>query len=68
MLTLSSNAERIVAVLHDLVEDCPGWTFDRLHGEGFSEEVISALCSVTKRDGENYEDFVRRAGENPIGR
>ena len=23
MLTLSSNAERIVAVLHDVVEDCP---------------------------------------------
>jgi hypothetical protein len=24
--------------------------------------------SVTKRDGEGYEDFVRRAATNPIGR
>jgi (p)ppGpp synthase/HD superfamily hydrolase len=68
MLTLSSNAERIVAVLHDVVEDCPGWTFERLHSEGFSDEVISALRSVTKRDDEDYQAFVRRAAENPIGR
>jgi hypothetical protein len=34
----------------------------------FSEEVIAALDSVTKRDGESYEDFVRRAGSNEIGR
>jgi len=30
MLGLSSPDERIVAVLHDVVEDCSGWTFDRL--------------------------------------
>jgi hypothetical protein len=24
--------------------------------------------SVTKRDGESYENFVKRAAENPIGR
>src|SRR5207244_2049903 len=30
MLGLSSPDERIVAVLHDVCEDCPGWTFDRL--------------------------------------
>lgn len=26
----------ICAVLHDLVEDCPEWNFDRLKSEGFS--------------------------------
>jgi (p)ppGpp synthase/HD superfamily hydrolase len=68
MLRLSSNDERIVAVLHDVCEDCPGWTFDRLRAEGFSEPILAALDSVTKRDGETYEDFVRRAAANPIGR
>jgi (p)ppGpp synthase/HD superfamily hydrolase len=68
MLRLSSTDERIVAVLHDVVEDCPGWTFDRLRDEGFSEEIITALDSVTKREGEDYEDFARRAAANPIGR
>jgi len=68
MLRLSSPDERIVAVLHDVVEDCPGWIFDRLRDEGFSDEVIAALDSVTKREGEKYEDFVKRAAANPIGR
>ena len=68
MLRLSSPDERIVAVLHDVCEDCPGWTFDRLRDEGFSDEIIAALDAVTKREGEEYEDFVRRAAANPIGR
>jgi (p)ppGpp synthase/HD superfamily hydrolase len=68
MLRMSSIDERIVAVLHDVCEDCPGWTLDRLHREGFSERIIDALQSVTKRDGEGYEDFVRRSAANPIGR
>jgi (p)ppGpp synthase/HD superfamily hydrolase len=68
MLRMSSIDERIVAALHDVCEDCPGWTFDRLRREGFREHIIEALQSVTKRDGEEYEDFVRRAAANPIGR
>lgn len=68
MLRVSSDDERIVAVLHDVCEDCPGWSFDRLRAEGFSEQVLIALDSVTKRDGEAYDDFVRRAARNPIGR
>jgi (p)ppGpp synthase/HD superfamily hydrolase len=68
MLRVSSTDERIVAVLHDVVEDCPGWTFDRFRGEGFSDYIIQALQSVTKRDEEDYEAFVRRAATNPIGR
>jgi (p)ppGpp synthase/HD superfamily hydrolase len=68
MLRVSTNDERIVAVLHDVCEDCPQWTFDRLRGEGFSESIIVALQSVTKREGEDYEAFVRRAAANPIGR
>lgn len=68
MLALQTPDERIVAVLHDVCEDCPGWDFDRLRREGFSEVVLAALETVTKREGESYEDFVRRAGANPIGR
>ena len=68
MLRVTSEAERITAVLHDVVEDCEGWSFERLLGEGFSAEIIEALQSVTKRDGESYEDFVARACKNPIGR
>ena len=68
MLSLSSPDEHIVAVLHDVCEDCPGWTFDRLRAEGFADHIIAALDSVTKREGEEYEAFASRAAANPIGR
>jgi (p)ppGpp synthase/HD superfamily hydrolase len=68
MLRLSSPDERIVAVLHDVCEDCEGWTLDRLSSEGFPPHIIAALDSVTKRDGEDYETFALRAAANPIGR
>jgi (p)ppGpp synthase/HD superfamily hydrolase len=47
MLNLSTTDERIVAVLHDVCEDCPGWTFERLKSEGFSGKILEALDSVT---------------------
>ena len=68
MMDLRSAEERIVAVLHDVCEDCPGWTFERLRGEGFLEEILTALDSVTKREGETYEEFALRAAVNPISR
>jgi (p)ppGpp synthase/HD superfamily hydrolase len=68
MLRLSSIDERIVGVLHDVCEDSPGWTLDRLRGEGFPDHIIEAVGSVTKRDHEDYQAFVQRAAANPIGR
>jgi (p)ppGpp synthase/HD superfamily hydrolase len=67
MLRLDTNEERIVGVLHDVVEDCE-WSIDDLRGEGFSEAVLRAVEAVTIRDGESYDDFVARAAADPIGR
>jgi hypothetical protein len=47
MLGLSSLDEWIVAVLHEVREDCPGWTWDRLRGEGFPDRIIAARDSPT---------------------
>lgn len=68
MLAVSTPEARIVAALHDVCEDCPGWTFDRLRAEGFAEPILSALDAVTKREGESYDAFVRRAVADRIGR
>ncbi|PQP00743.1 GTP pyrophosphokinase [Pseudomonas frederiksbergensis] len=67
MLRVNTLEERIVAVLHDVVEDC-GVSLDDLRKEGFSETVLTAIASVTKVPGESYEAFVERAAQNPIGR
>lgn len=68
MHALETDAEKIVGVLHDVVEDSE-WTFERLADEGFSEEIIEALRSVTKSPQDtDYFAFIRRVKENPIGR
>ena len=61
-----TEEEKIVGVLHDVVEDS-GWTFDALEAEGFSKEVLDALKCVTKKsENENYDDFIERVKKNPL--
>jgi len=68
MMSVDGELEKIVAVLHDVVEDS-NWTFEALLAEGFSIEVIEALKSVTKEsEDEDYDLFIQRAMQNPIGR
>lgn len=67
MLKVTTLEERIVAVLHDVVED-GGMTLEALREEGFSETVLAAIESVSRVEGEPYEDFIARAAQNPIGR
>lgn len=59
MLTRDNEIERICAILHDVIEDTD-ITFADLRNEGFSEEVITVLDCLTKRDGEAYDDFIDR--------
>ena len=67
MMSVHGESEKIVGVLHDVVEDSD-WTFEDLLADGFSSEVIEALKSVTKiSDNEGYDSFIQRAIRNPIG-
>ncbi len=66
MLQMEEPEDRIVAVLHDVVEDT-NWTLQRLRKEGFPHVIIDAIDSVTWRKYEDYEDFIQRAAQNPIG-
>lgn len=61
-----TEEEKIVGVLHDVIEDTD-WTFEKLAEEGFSDEVIAALKCVTKTsENENYDDFIDRVKKNPL--
>lgn len=58
--------EKIVGVLHDVVEDS-SWTLGMLSDEGFSQEVIDALRCLTKLpEGESYDKFIARIKSNPL--
>lgn len=62
-----SDDEKIVALLHDTIEDTDV-TVEYLLDQGFPQYIIDGILSVTKRDGESYEEFVARAAQNPLGR
>lgn len=58
--------EKIVGVLHDVIEDT-SWTFEAIEAEGFSKEIVDALRCVTKlSENENYDDFIDRVNKNPL--
>lgn len=58
--------EKIVGVLHDVVEDSE-WSFEQLKQEGFSSLIIDALKCVTKiSSNEPYDDFIMRVKQNEL--
>jgi (p)ppGpp synthase/HD superfamily hydrolase len=67
MLRFREPEARIVAVLHDAVEDSD-MTLDDLKQEGFSGRVVDAVDALTRRDGESYEEFIIRLRPNSLAR
>ena len=56
---------KIVAVLHDILEDTATSVTD-LRSLGFDENIIHAVLAVTKQDGESRFQAVQRTVKNPI--
>lgn len=67
MFRVQTESEKIVALLHDVVEDTD-WTLDALREAGFPAEVVDAVDALTRREEESYEEFVRRASADPLAR
>lgn len=63
----TTDEQKMVALLHDVIEDCDV-TPDELLADGFPQEVVDGVLSVSKKEGESYMDFVARAKQNPLGR
>ena len=70
MLRMDTEEEMMAAVLHDVVEDGPGWTLARLAEAGMPATVVEAVEHLTRRPAEasDYEGFIRRAAAHPIAR
>jgi GTP diphosphokinase / guanosine-3',5'-bis(diphosphate) 3'-diphosphatase len=65
MQSMQTEMGRIVAVLHDAVEDSD-LTLDQLTEAGFGIEIVTAIDAITKRPGEVYEIYLQRVMANPI--
>ena len=59
--------DRLVALLHDTIED-GNIASEYLLLVGFSQEVVDAVLSVSRKRGEDYFEFIQRCKANPIGR
>ena len=68
MERMDTEYRRMVAVLHDVVEDCEDWTLQRLLDEGFPQEVVDGVDAITKRAGEHNDDYIRRVYDNSLAR
>jgi (p)ppGpp synthase/HD superfamily hydrolase len=58
MMRCTSPDAKIVALLHDVVEDTPV-TFEELETEGFTDDVLSALRLLTHANEVPYEDYIQ---------
>ena len=50
---------RIVALLHDVLEDS-SMTAEDLANEGIPKHLVNAVVCMTRKPGEEYSDFIRR--------
>lgn len=60
---MSEDEERIVALLHDILEEK---TVEDLRLEGFSENIIEAVETLTRKSRETNAKFAIRINDNPI--
>ena len=67
MLRVDNEFEKMVAVLHDVVEDT-SVTLEDLKREGFLPDVVQAIDALTKRPGESRLDAAKRAAAHPLAR
>ena len=56
---MTTENEVITALLHDVLEDSE-ISLDFIKEQGFSEDVINALVSLTRRKDEEYKEYIKR--------
>ena len=67
MNAVEDHSAKVVAVLHDVIEDTLV-TAEDLRREGFNEAVLVAVECLTHRKGETYADYVVRCKGDVIAR
>ena len=65
MNQFEDEEEKIVGVLHDAVEDSD-LTLEDLATAGFSDRIIAAVDAITKREGEQIDNYLNRVMNNSI--
>ena len=65
LIKAKSNEERIIAILHDVIEKTNISLAD-LKNKGFDQNIISSIDSLSRRKSESYVDCIGRLMQNRI--
>ncbi len=68
MFKMDTETEMIVAVLHDIMEDCKGITAYYLEKEGFAEDIVNTLIVLNRHNYQDYDAYIYEVAKNPIAR
>ncbi|MGM9532713.1 HD domain-containing protein [Intestinibacter sp.] len=67
METVKSDDAKIVAILHDIIEDTDVTEEDLLNA-GLSKHIVDAVVMLTKPDDIDYMDYVKKLSSNPLAK
>ncbi len=67
MQNMDTIEEKLVAILHDTMEDCKA-TEEDLKNIGMPKDVIEAVKVITKEKREDYYKYIKRVKQNSIAR
>lgn len=65
MINMETIEEKIVAVLHDVIEDS-NKSIQSLRDSDFPEEILTALSLLTKQENQDYEDYIFSIKKNEL--
>jgi (p)ppGpp synthase/HD superfamily hydrolase len=54
----------VIALLHDLLEDCPEWTKQHLNAVFKDALIIDAVDRLTKKDNLDYDQYIHNISNN----
>ena len=64
---VKTEQEKAVALLHDVLEDSDITASDLL-AYGLSNEVVTAVQTLTKKKGQSYQDYLEKVKSNNLAR
>lgn len=65
MMRVEKMEEKIVALLHDVIEDSDV-TMDELRMHGFSNEILAAVDTLTHKPEQSYEQYIDHISQNRL--
>ena len=65
MAKMEMEDEKVVAILHDVIEDSD-FTAEQLIEDGIPEHIVEAVQVLSKKEGEGYPEFIDRVVKNKL--